>query len=173
MFPKVAFVIRGAPWALLLASAAVLAAGCGDDPPEAQTSPEDAPGEAPLILTWTIEDPRWGNEWLLVRADGRIRYLLEPPGIRTEATLNPGEIQELRRELREAQVCQMRSRRGGEDGESRPRLTLNLAQQRCDVSLYYGEWRGSAIHGTIESLRRRMRQESASPSPAQPLQRTP
>lgn len=154
---------------------ALLLACGGSDEPASEESPVETAGEVPVIMAWTIEDPEWGTEWLLVKADGRIRYLLDPPGIRSQATLNANEVQELRSDLRRAQICQMESHRPGEEGESRPTLTVSLAQQRCEVSLHYGEWRRSAIHGTIDALRRRMRHAALVTAPGVPtkVQTTP
>ena len=102
---------------------------------------------APIVLAWSVAHPHWGTEAVLVRGDGRARYLLDPPAgggapIRTELTLPPDDVAELERRVVAARPCELASqRRTGRTHESRPTLELALPDTHCAVTLWFDEWR--------------------------------
>ena len=144
-----------------------LLAACGPT----DEAPEGAPPAPPavadleaeeLLLAWEVTSPRWGRELLLVKRDGRTRFLQEPGGLRAERTLTSGELAQLRADLRDANVCASRSGRDGTREESRPQLTLAMDDDalRCDLRLWWGEWSETAAWPTLDALRRRLRTEA-------------
>ena len=137
--------------ALAVALGVFLAEGLDTPPPRSGTAvlrglAGDADG-APIVLAWSVAHPHWGTEALLVRSDGRARYLLDPPSgagapIRTELTLPPTDVAELVRRVTDARPCELTSkRRAGRAHESRPSLELALPDARCTVALWFDEWR--------------------------------
>lgn len=102
---------------------------------------------APIVLAWSVAHPHWGTEAVLIRRDGRARYLLDPPAgggapIRTELTLPPDDVAELERRVIAARPCELASqRRVGRTHESRPTLELALPDAHCAVTLWFDEWR--------------------------------
>jgi hypothetical protein len=102
-----------------------------------------------VMLAWSVAHPHWGTEAVLVRSDGRARYLLDPPNgggppVRAEVTLPPEDVAELERRLVAARPCELAStRRTGRTHESRPTLEVSLPDVRCAVTLWFDEWRES------------------------------
>jgi hypothetical protein len=140
--------------------AAVLAVGLGVflvrglEPPARQpgtTAAQALAGDdgAPVIFAWSVAHSHWGTEAVLIRRDGRARYLLDPPSgggtpIRTELTLPAEDIAELERRVVEAHPCDLVSeRRTGREHESRPVLEVSLPSAHCSVSMWFDEWRES------------------------------
>lgn len=137
--------------ALAVALGVFLAEGLDGPAPPAGTAvlralAGDADG-APIVLAWSVAHPHWGTEAVLVRGDGRARYLLDPPSgagapIRTELTLPPSDVAELARRVTEAHPCELTSkRRTGRTHESRPTLEIALPGAHCTVALWFDEWR--------------------------------
>jgi len=116
----------------------------GRSPARALAGDDDG---APIVLAWSVAHPHWGTEAVLIRRDGRARYLLDPPAgggapIRTELTLPPDDIAELERRVVAARPCELASqRRAGRTHESRPTLELALPDAHCAVTLWFDEWR--------------------------------
>lgn len=140
--------------------AAALAVGLGvflvrglDQPPRPAglTAARALAGDdgAPVIFAWSVTHSHWGTEAVLIRRDGRARYLLDPPSgggapIRTELTLPAEDIAELERRVVDAHPCDLVSeRRTGRDHESRPTLEVSLPSAHCTVSMWFDEWRES------------------------------
>jgi hypothetical protein len=139
--------------ALAVAGALVLGPRC--DAPEREprgraTSPAAGAGDdGAVMLAWSVAHPHWGTEAVLVRRDGRARYLLDPPNgggppVRAEVTLPPDDVAELERRLVAARPCELAStRRAGRPHESRPTLEVAIPGARCAVTLWFDEWRES------------------------------
>lgn len=100
-----------------------------------------------VMVAWSVAHPHWGTEAVLVRRDGRARYLLDPPNgggppVRAELTLPADDVAELERRLVAARPCELAStRRTGRTHESRPTLEVSLPGARCAVTLWFDEWR--------------------------------
>lgn len=149
---------RDAHAALYGMAAAAVAIGLGvyltqglDTPePEPSASALRALGSesdgAPILLAWSVAHPHWGTEAVLVRGDGRARYLLDPPSgggspIRTELTLPPDVLADLVRRVTATHPCELTSkRRAGRAHESRPKLELAMPDAHCSVTLWFDEW---------------------------------
>lgn len=116
----------------------------GRSPARALAGDDDG---APIVLAWSVAHPHWGTEAVLIRRDGRARYLLDPPAgggapIRTELTMPPDDVAELERRVVAARPCELASqRRAGRTHESRPTLELALPDAHCAVTLWFDEWR--------------------------------
>jgi hypothetical protein len=108
-----------------------------------------AGGDDAVMVAWSVAHPHWGTEAVLVRRDGRARYLLDPPNgggapVRAELTLPREDVAELERRLVAARPCDLAStRRTGRTHESRPTLEVALPGARCAVTLWFDEWRES------------------------------
>jgi hypothetical protein len=113
------------------------------------TTRTPAGGDDDVMVAWSVAHPHWGTEAVLVRRDGRARYLLDPPNgggppVRAELTLPREDLAELERRLVAARPCELAStRRTGRTHESRPTLEVSLPGARCAVTLWFDEWRES------------------------------
>lgn len=140
--------------ALAVCLGVFLAEGLEDRERRSRTTVERAlggeDGGSPIVLAWSVAHEHWGTEALLVRGDGRARYLLDPPSgggppIRAELTLPAADVAELRRRVSDAHPCELSSkRRAGRPHESRPTLEVALPDAHCTVTLWFDEWREDA-----------------------------
>ena len=135
---------------LATALAVTLARGLDAPPPSRgeHTAARQLGGDdAEILVAWSVAHPHWGTEAVLVRRDGRARYLLDPPQgggapTRAELSLPPEDVAELERRLLAARPCELAStRRTGRTHESRPTLEVSLPGARCAVTLWFDEWR--------------------------------
>lgn len=162
---------QGLGWLL-----AILVVGCADrcsDPDQgaADEASQDIDGP-PFVLAWDVTHPRWGTEWILVRADGRARYLLDPPKgregsrLRGETTFDRARLRDLGGALLEADACTGTQRDRVSPEESQPTLKLDFNGLECEATRWYGEWQASAVWPILEDLRRTLRTAALFPNEA-------
>jgi len=158
--------------ALAVAGALILGPRCDvpERQPHGRTPSASTSDDGAVMLAWSVAHPHWGTEAVLVRRDGRARYLLDPPNgggppVRAEVTLPPDDVAELERRLTAARPCELAStRRAGRTHESRPTLEVAIPGARCAVTLWFDEWRESerarATSEIVAELRSALRRGS-------------
>lgn len=138
--------------------------GCGSS-----SVAHDAGASAEFALAWTVRSEHWGTEAILVKKDGRARYMVDPPPgadgarLRGELRLTRAELDALGDLLAQNHVCNLRpSGRAGRENESRPTLDIDVPGARCTVTMWFDEWRTSPAAmpsaAAIAHLRERLRQ---------------